>query len=109
MYLRGAFYYHAWPEVFAAEADGRGLWLPVDPTLNQFPADPTHIRLARGGLDKQAVILTVIGRAQLTVLAVEATPGTERVMVGDTRRANAAPLDLQLPKRSRGCWTWLFD
>jgi len=109
VYLRGAFYYHAWPEVFAAEADGRGLWLPVDPTLNQFPADPTHIRLARGGLDKQAVILTVIGRAQLTVLAVEATPGTERVMVGDTRRANAAPIGLDLPRRTGGCWSWLFD
>jgi hypothetical protein len=33
------------------------LWLPVDPTLNQFPADATHLRLARGGLDKQAAIL----------------------------------------------------
>ena len=55
VYLRGAFYYHAWPEVYVAEPDGRGLWLPVDPTLNQFPADPTHVRLARGGLDKQAV------------------------------------------------------
>jgi transglutaminase superfamily protein len=109
VYLRGAFYYHAWPEVFVAEADGRGLWLPVDPTLNQFPADPTHIRLARGGLDKQAVILTVIGRAKLAVLAVEATPGTERVMVGNPRRANAAPLDLALPRRAGGCWSWLFD
>src|SRR5687767_14713790 len=33
VYLRGAFYYHAWPEVYVAETDGRGLWLPVDPTL----------------------------------------------------------------------------
>ena len=41
---------------------GRGLWLPVDPTLNQFPADATHLRLARGGLDKQAAILPLIGR-----------------------------------------------
>ena len=29
------------------------LWLPVDPTLNQFPADATHVRLARGGLDRR--------------------------------------------------------
>ena len=36
------------------EGRGRGLWLPVDPTFNQFPADATHVRLARGGLDKQA-------------------------------------------------------
>ena len=109
VYLRGAFYYHAWPEVHVSEGDGRGLWLPVDPTLNQFPADPTHIRLARGGLDKQAVILTTIGRARLTVLDVEATPGTERVMVGNTRRANVTPLDLELPRRTGGCWSWLFD
>ena len=109
VFLRGAFYYHAWPEVYVAEGDGRGLWLPVDPTLNQFPADPTHIRLARGGLDKQAVIVTLIGRAKLAVLDVEATPGTERVMVGATRRENAAPLGLALPQRRSGCWTWLFD
>ena len=57
VYMHGAFYYHAWPEVYLDEGAGRGLWLPVDPTLNQFPADATHLRLARGGLDKQAAIL----------------------------------------------------
>ena len=60
VYLRGAFYYHAWPEVYLAESPQRGLWLPVDPTLNQFPADATHIRLVRGGLDRQATILPLI-------------------------------------------------
>ena len=54
---QGAFYYHAWPEVYLEESAGRGLWLPVDPTLNQFPADGTHLRLVRGGLDEQAAIL----------------------------------------------------
>ena len=43
---------------------GRGFWLPVDPTFNQFPADATHLRLARGGLDKQAAILPLIGRSR---------------------------------------------
>jgi transglutaminase-like putative cysteine protease len=109
VFLRGAFYYHAWPEVFVAEGDGRGVWLPVDPTLNQFPADPTHIRLARGGLDKQAAILGLIGRAKLTVLDLDTLPGTERVMVGNAARQSAAPLDLALPPRRRGCWSWLFD
>ena len=47
--VTGAFYYHAWPEVYIDEGSGRGLWLPVDPTLNEFPADATHLRLARGG------------------------------------------------------------
>ena len=63
-YVRGAFYYHAWPEVYSTKAGGRGLWLPVDPTFNQFPADATHLRLARGGLDKQAAILPMIGKAE---------------------------------------------
>jgi transglutaminase-like putative cysteine protease len=105
VYLRGAFYYHAWPEVYVAEPDGRGMWLPVDPTLNQFPADPTHVRLARGGLDKQAVILTVIGRAKMTILDVETTPGTTRVMVGNTALPDTSPIDIALPKsESGGCW-----
>ena len=59
--VRSAFYYHAWPEVYVDEGKGRGLWLPVDPTLNQFPADATHLRLASGGLDKQVAILPLIG------------------------------------------------
>jgi Putative ATP-binding cassette/Transglutaminase-like superfamily len=53
--LHGAFNYHAWAEVYVEE-NGRGLWLPVDPTLNEFPADATHIRLSRGGLDKLTVV-----------------------------------------------------
>jgi transglutaminase-like putative cysteine protease len=107
VYLRGAFYYHAWPEVFVEEPRGRGLWLPVDPTLNQFPADATHVRLARGGLDRQAAIVGLVGRARLEVLDVELRPGSTPVLVGrpagDTR-----PLDLPLPRRdpgARGCWS----
>src|SRR4029450_6888158 len=42
--ITGAFYYHAWPEVYIDEGGDRGLWLPVDPTLNEFPADPPHSR-----------------------------------------------------------------
>jgi transglutaminase-like putative cysteine protease len=106
VYLRGAFYYHAWPEVYVAEADGRGLWLPVDPTLNQFPADPTHVRLARGGLDRQAVILTVIGRAKMTILDVESAPGgAAPILVGSTR-PDTSPIDIVLPKsEGGGCWS----
>ena len=106
VYLRGAFYYHAWPEVYVAEPDGRGMWLPVDPTLNQFPADPTHVRLARGGLDRQAIILTVIGRAKMTILDVESLPGgATPILVGSTRR-DTSPIDIALPKsEGGGCWS----
>ena len=66
--MRGAFYYHAWPEVFVGDAKSpadakNGLWIPVDPTLNQFPADVSHVRLARGGFDRQAAILPLPGLA----------------------------------------------
>jgi transglutaminase-like putative cysteine protease len=104
VHLSGAFYYHAWPEVYLEEGRG-GLWLPVDPTLNQFPADGTHLRLARGGLDKQAAILPLIGRLKMTVLDLELVPGAQRVIVGrpltDTR-----PLSIALPRRNPGgdCW-----
>jgi Transglutaminase-like superfamily len=107
VYLRGAFYYHAWPEVFVSEPSGRGLWLPVDPTLNQFPADATHLRLARGGLDRQAAIIGLIGRAKLELLSVEERPGTVPVLVG-ANTAGLRPLDIPLPRREgslRGCWS----
>lgn len=81
-FVSGAFYYHAWPEVWISESPARGYWLPVDPTLNQFPADGTHLRLVRGGLDQQAAILPLIGRLRMTVLDLEVTPGSSKVTVG---------------------------
>ncbi len=82
VFVRGAFYYHAWPEVYLAESADRGFWFPVDPTFNQFPADSTHLRLARGGLDKQAAIIPMIGRIRITVLDVEVAPGSTPILVG---------------------------
>jgi transglutaminase-like putative cysteine protease len=81
-FVRGAFYYHAWPEVYISEGANHGRWLPVDPTFNQFPADLTHFRLARGGLDKQAAIIPMIGRIKITVLDLELAPGSTPVLVG---------------------------
>jgi transglutaminase-like putative cysteine protease len=106
VYLRGAFYYHAWPEVWVDEGRGLGLWLPVDPTLNQFPADATHVRLARGGLDRQAAIVGLIGKAKLDILDVELRPGAVPVLVGrDT--AALGSFDIPLPSREGGggCWS----
>jgi len=103
--VRNAFYYHAWPEVFIDEGNGRGLWLPVDPTLNQFPADATHLRLARGGLDKQAAILPLIGRVKMTMLDLELVPGSERVLVGagpGELAARPAPARVDQPGGSSG-------
>jgi hypothetical protein len=111
-YVLGAFYYHAWPEVYLEERDGRGLWLPVDPTFNQFPADATHVRLLRGGLDKQAAILPLIGRVKLTVLDVELSPdAVVRTAMPAAPANQARPLALPLEAPARpaaaagsGCW-----
>ena len=62
VYSRGSFYYHAWSDVFI------GRWITVDPTMNQLPADATHIRFVEGGLDKQLEIIRLIGMLQLEVL-----------------------------------------
>ena len=104
VYVRGAFYYHAWPEVYLDEGNGRGLWLPVDPTFNQFPADATHVRLARGGLDKQTAILPLIGRVKMTVLQVDVVPGSTPILVG-RKDADLSPLSVPIPRRQQcGCW-----
>ena len=102
--ITGAFYYHAWPEVYIDEGSGRGLWLPVDPTLNEFPADATHLRLARGGLDKQAAILPLIGRLKMTVLDMKLAENSTPILVG--RPSDLSPISLDVPQRRTGgcCW-----
>ena len=106
VHLHGAFYYHAWPEIYLEER-GRGAWMPVDPTLNQFPADVTHLRLARGGLDRQAMILPMIGHARLRILDLQVAPGSTPVLVGRTA-SDMRPMEIPLPRRDgggRGCWS----
>jgi transglutaminase-like putative cysteine protease len=63
VYLDGAFYYHAWNEVWLGD------WVAVDPAFNQFPADPTHLKFVQGGPEEQFEILHVIGRLGIDVLA----------------------------------------
>jgi hypothetical protein len=58
-YQEGFFYYHAWPEVYLNE------WVAVDPTLGQFPADATHIRILTGDMDRHVQLLSIIGKLKL--------------------------------------------
>lgn len=103
VYIHGAFYYHAWPEVYL-EATSGGMWLPVDPTLNQFPADATHLRLARGGLDRQAAILPLIGRLKIDVLDAELAPGATPILVGAPQPASdLGALAVPIPQRAASC------
>lgn len=62
VYLRGAFYYHAWSEVWIGE------WISVDSVLNQFPADATHIKFLEGEIDRQIDILQLIGNLKISVI-----------------------------------------
>ena len=104
VYVRGAFYYHAWPEVYIDEGKGQGLWLPVDPTFDQFPADATHVRLARGGLDKQASILPMFGKTEMHVTEVQVAPNSTPILVG-RQASDPRPLAIDIPRRQAcGCW-----
>jgi len=62
VHVRGAFYYHAWPEVWL------GAWVPVDPTLGQVPADASHLRFLVGGPDRQVELVRLIGRLDIDIL-----------------------------------------
>lgn len=63
MYHKGAFFYHAWNEVCL---DGK--WISLDSTLNQIPADLTHIRFVHGETQEMIRIGALIGKLQIEVL-----------------------------------------
>jgi transglutaminase-like putative cysteine protease len=65
LYADGRFFYHAWNEVHV------GQWVAVDALMNQVPADPTHIRLVIGGLERQVQLVRVIGKLEIRVLDYE--------------------------------------
>ena len=65
LYTDGRFFYHAWNEVFLGE------WIAVDSLMNQVPADPTHVRLIMGGLDRQVELVRTLGRLSIKVLDYE--------------------------------------
>jgi hypothetical protein len=64
VHLRGAFFYHAWSEVWLGE------WVTVDSVLNQFPADVTHVKFLEGEIDRQIDILQLIGKLRIKVIEV---------------------------------------
>lgn len=62
VYLDGAFYYHAWCEVWLDR------WVSIDPAFHQFPADATHIKFVVGGPEEHMAMLAIIGRLGIEVL-----------------------------------------
>ena len=69
-FVRGKFYYHAWPEVFLGD------WVAVDPTFGEFPADAAHLRFVTGGLDRQVELLRLIGTLKVDVVGGSGVSGT---------------------------------
>jgi hypothetical protein len=62
IYKDGRFYYHAWTEAYFDR------WISMDATINQMPADATHIKLVDGGIEKQVQLIGMIGNLSLTIL-----------------------------------------
>jgi hypothetical protein len=62
VYLEGAFYYHAWSEVWL------GQWVSVDPALGQFPADATHVKFLSGGPEEHMALLKIIGNVDMEIV-----------------------------------------
>jgi len=68
VYNEGMFYYHAWPAVYFGNC-----WQPIDPTLNQYPADATHIKLLHGSFDAQASLMRVVGKLEIKIIDYKTT------------------------------------
>ncbi len=63
----GRLRYRAWTEVWL------GAWIPVDPTLAQFPADGGHFRLLIGATARPSAIVPMLGAVRPT-LTTTTTP-----------------------------------
>ncbi len=63
VYVQGRFLFHAWPVVAI-----KGEWIDVDPSLDQFPADVTHITLLEGDFKNLTDLIPVLGNIEINVL-----------------------------------------
>jgi len=62
VYLKGYFYFHVWPEVWFNR------WIPVDPSLMQFPADVTHLPLRTGSMEEVLSIVKELNSVEIKVI-----------------------------------------
>ena len=61
------FLYHTW-----AESMIDGHWLAVDPTLQQIPVDPTHIKLIEGERTRDLLpLVDLIGHMQIEIIDID--------------------------------------
>lgn len=69
LFMREAFYYHAWNEVLI-----NGRWLSVDTTTNQLPADLGHIKFIEGETKEQIRIGGLLGQLTIEPLTADSQP-----------------------------------
>jgi len=62
VYVDGAFYYHAWNEVYW------GQWVACDPVFGQELADATHIKLEEGTLLDFVKVVKIVGQLQIKII-----------------------------------------
>src|SRR6266581_1717075 len=60
MYLNGAFYYHAWTELWL------GTWVSADAVFRQLPTDATHVKLLEGGPERHMELAGIVGELRFT-------------------------------------------
>lgn len=63
VYLQGRFLFHAWPVVLLDDQ-----WVDVDPSLNQYPADATHIALLEGDFENLTDLIPALGNIEIAIL-----------------------------------------
>ncbi len=64
IYRNGYFFFHVWPEIWL------NAWIPVDPSLYQFPADVTHIPLVTGSLEEILLITSHMNNIDIKIMNV---------------------------------------
>jgi hypothetical protein len=68
------FLYHTW-----AESLVNGSWIAVDPTLNQLPADATHIKFVEGeNFVDLMPLVDLIGKLQVQIVSIQQHHGPNR-------------------------------
>jgi len=63
------------------------------------------VRLARGGLDRQAAILPLIGRMKMTIVGLDLVPNSTPILVG-RGSSGLSPAPVSFPVRAgMTCWS----
>jgi hypothetical protein len=62
VYRNGYFFFHVWPEIWL---NG---WIPVDPSMYQFPADATHIPLVTGDIERIISVFNSLEKVKIKIL-----------------------------------------